>query len=77
VAGALYGLVILRTYVLYARHSEAWFLAEESAFPNQSSLRSDHVGFIDSMSEIFFDRRQPLISFSRWMASRKNPQVSK
>src|SRR5580692_1893623 len=43
----------------------------------KSSAKSLHVGFRRSMSQIFFSRRQPLISFSRAMASRMSANRSK
>jgi hypothetical protein len=44
--------------------------SEGSAFPYHTSLKSTHVGFLDSIKAIFFERRHALISFSRAIAAR-------
>ena len=69
-----------------ACHSEERFGDEESrsttpvvrgAGSRQSSRRSFHCAFIDSISAIFFDRLHPLICFSRAMAARTSLVASK
>ncbi len=43
----------------------------------QPLLRSFHCGFVVSISEIFFSLIHPFNCFSRWIAAKTSPYVSK